>query len=88
MVALACGWLLMLAPGAAAAEELPVTSGFDWRVHPVSGDWKFHVGVDLGYGYEAGYFLLSQLEEIAKHNRYGLGVERDLHAHGTVKELM
>ncbi len=52
------------------------------------GDYEFFGYVDMGYGYEAGYFYLSQLEEIAKCNRYGLGVERDLHAHGTVKELM
>lgn len=53
-----------------------------------NGDYEFFGYVDLGYGYEAGYFMLSQLESIAKANRYGLGVERDLHAHGTVKELM
>ena len=53
-----------------------------------NGDYEFFGYVDMGYGYEAGYFYLSQLEELAKLNRYGLGVERDLHAHGTVKELM
>lgn len=51
-----------------------------------NGDYEFFGWVDLGYGYEAGYFLLSQLTGL--RNRYGLGVERDLHAHGTVKELM
>ena len=51
-----------------------------------NGDYEFFGYVDLGYGYEAGYFYLSQLQGI--RNRYGLGVERDLHAHGTVKELM
>ena len=53
-----------------------------------NGDIEFFGYVNIGYGYEAGYFRLSQLAEIAKHNRYGLGVERDLHAHGTVRELM
>lgn len=53
-----------------------------------NGDYEFFGYADMGYGYEAGYFYLSQLEEIAKHNRYGLGVERDRYAHGTVKELM
>lgn len=57
MVALACGWLL-LTSGLAAASALPVTSGFGWRVHPVSGDWKFHAGVDLGYGYGTGIAAL------------------------------
>jgi len=50
------------------------------------GDWLFYGYAEIGYDYEAGYFTLSQLESI--RNRYGLGVERDLHAHGTVKELM
>ena len=31
--------------------DLPVTSSFGWRVHPISGQWKFHAGVDLGYEY-------------------------------------
>ena len=53
-----------------------------------NGDFEFFGYVDLGYGYEAGYFRLSELESLAKLNRYGLGVERDLHAHGTVAELM
>ena len=53
-----------------------------------NGDYEFFGYVDMGYGYEAGYFWLSQLEELAKLNRYGLGVERDIHAHGTVEELM
>ena len=51
-----------------------------------NGDYEFFGYVDLGYGYEAGYFYLSELTQI--RNRYGLGVERDLHAHGTVNELM
>ena len=31
--------------------DLPVTSEFGWRIHPISGEWKFHAGVDLGYDY-------------------------------------
>lgn len=31
------------------ALELPVTSAFGWRYHPISGEWSFHAGVDLGY---------------------------------------
>lgn len=38
---------------AAHAEELPVTSPFGWRVHPVTGEYKFHSGADLGYDYGA-----------------------------------
>ena len=33
----------------AMAADLPVTSPFGWRVHPITGTWKFHAGVDLGY---------------------------------------
>ena len=36
----------------AMAADLPVTSPSGWRVHPITGTWKFHTGVDLGY--EAG----------------------------------
>lgn len=27
----------------------PITSGFGWRIHPVTGEWKFHAGIDIGY---------------------------------------
>lgn len=37
----------------AFAEDLPVTSPFGWRVHPITGEYKFHAGVDLGYDYGA-----------------------------------
>jgi len=33
------------------AAELPVTSPFGWRVHPITGAWRFHTGIDLGYDY-------------------------------------
>ena len=38
---------------AAQAEDLPVTSPFGWRIHPISGEYSFHAGVDLGYDYGA-----------------------------------
>lgn len=34
-----------------AFAELPITSHFGWRVHPISGDYRFHAGLDLGYDY-------------------------------------
>lgn len=34
---------------AVKAADLPVTSSFGWRIHPVTGEYKFHAGVDLGY---------------------------------------
>ena len=36
------------------AADLPVTSNFGWRNDPITGEWKFHTGVDLGYDYGAG----------------------------------
>ena len=41
--------LLLLMQTAASAHPLPVTSDFGWRLHPVTGDYRFHSGVDLGY---------------------------------------
>lgn len=33
------------------ALDLPITSYFGWRVHPITGEYKFHSGLDLGYDY-------------------------------------
>lgn len=27
----------------------PITSPFGWRLHPITGEWKFHSGMDIGY---------------------------------------
>ena len=52
-----------------------------------NGDYEFFGYVDLGYGYEAGYFYLSQLAGLK--NRMGLGVEREMYdTRKTVKEYM
>lgn len=39
----------------------PVTSSFGWRIHPITGDRRFHSGIDFGaptgtpiYAYQAG----------------------------------
>lgn len=52
--------MLWLLGSVAMAEDagLPVTSSFGWRVHPISGDYKFHSGVDLGYSYGTGIAAL------------------------------
>lgn len=41
--------ILLLRPGTGHCEDLPITSNFGWRVHPISGEWAFHAGLDLGY---------------------------------------
>ena len=35
----------------AFAVKLPITSHFGWRIHPITGEYKFHSGLDLGYDY-------------------------------------
>ena len=42
---------LMIVPASVRANDFHVTSPFGWRIHPISGAWKFHSGVDLGYDY-------------------------------------
>ncbi len=44
---------LIMLPANVSAIDFPVTSPFGWRIHPISGEWKFHAGVDLGYAYGA-----------------------------------
>lgn len=56
--------LLLIFFNSAAASELPVTSEFGWRVHPISGEWKFHSGVDLGFEYGTGIAALFDGEVI------------------------
>ena len=34
-----------------SAYATPVTSEFGWRSQPISGEWKFHKGLDIGYDY-------------------------------------
>lgn len=39
----------LFVPTLTFAHNLPVTSAFGWRYHPVTGKYSFHTGVDLGY---------------------------------------
>lgn len=52
-----------------------------------NGDWVLYGYCTLGYGWEWGEVMLSELER-AKFPPFGLGVERDLHCEGKkVKDL-
>ena len=42
-------FLILFLPTVSFAHNLPVTSPFGWRYHPVTGKYSFHTGVDLGY---------------------------------------
>lgn len=37
--------------GSATAEAVTVTSRYGWRTHPITEEWSFHTGIDLGYEY-------------------------------------
>ena len=48
-----CALIFFMLSANVQAANFPVTSPFGWRIHPISGEWKFHAGVDLGYEYGA-----------------------------------
>lgn len=56
-----------------SALAAPVTSAFGWRTHPVTGEWKFHTGVDFGYEYETGIgaVLPGKVVYAAEYDGYG-----------------
>lgn len=55
---------------------VPVTSGFGWRVHPITGGRRFHAGVDLGaaYGTPVLAALAGQVVAADYDGGYGLRV--------------
>ena len=55
---LATALMIFVLSTAGAAANFPVTSPFGWRIHPISGEYKFHAGVDLGFEYGAGIVAL------------------------------
>lgn len=50
-----------------------------------NGDWMLF-GYCHIHEWEWGYVMLSELQNL-KISPFGLGIERDLYSHGTVKEL-
>jgi murein DD-endopeptidase MepM/ murein hydrolase activator NlpD len=49
------------------AKSAPVTSGFGWRIHPITGERRFHTGIDFGavmgtpiYAVDAGSIELAR----------------------------
>jgi len=50
-------------------------------------DWYMFGYVNLGYGWEWGYFLFSELEHL-KFAPFGLGIERDMYAEGKVRDFV
>lgn len=58
------------------------------------GDYEFFGYVELGGGYEWGYFRLSELQQVrgrghvVGYGSFTLPIERDIYARGTVRELI
>jgi len=50
-----------------------VTSPFGWRVHPISGEWQFHTGIDIAENYGTGIPVLfdGQVAFAAAYGGYG-----------------
>jgi murein DD-endopeptidase MepM/ murein hydrolase activator NlpD len=49
------------------AKGTPITSGFGWRIHPITGERRFHTGIDFGaamgtpiYAVDAGLVELAR----------------------------
>jgi Peptidase family M23 len=55
---------------------VPITSGFGWRIHPISGDRRFHTGLDLGapYGTPILSALAGHVVQAGAMGGYGLAV--------------
>lgn len=51
IVGMVLGLLILCFSLSCEAADLPVTSPFGWRIHPITGTYRFHSGVDLGYEY-------------------------------------
>lgn len=53
------------------------------------GDWLFFGWVNLGYGWECGYFAFSEIKGL-RFPPFGLGLERDMYLENgiTVKQYM
>jgi len=50
-----------------------ITSPFGWRIHPISGEWAFHTGTDIGYEYGTDIVALRDgtVVYVAPYGGYG-----------------
>ncbi|XHX79281.1 MAG: SpoIID/LytB domain-containing protein [Stenomitos frigidus ULC029] len=56
--------------------QVPITSGYGWRTHPLSGQQRFHAGTDLGapYGMPVLSTFPGQVVAVGHDGGYGLRV--------------
>jgi murein DD-endopeptidase MepM/ murein hydrolase activator NlpD len=67
---------------------VPITSGVGWRVHPISGDRRFHSGTDLGAAEGTPVLAAStgRVTEAKRQGGYGLAVTIE-HQNGRYETL-
>lgn len=46
-------------PASLPLRHLRLTSGFGWRIHPVTGCYRFHAGVDLAAHHDSVFSILA-----------------------------
>jgi len=46
------------------------TSGFGWRVHPITGKFQFHKGIDLAARHDTVYSILNGIVSTIGYNAY------------------
>lgn len=57
----------------AGVEAIEITSPFGWRIHPITGDYRFHTGIDIGYEYGTPIvaMLAGRIVYAAEYGGYG-----------------
>ncbi|BAZ40347.1 peptidase M23B [Calothrix sp. NIES-4101] len=57
-------------------KNTPVTSGFGWRIHPITGERRFHTGIDFGAAMGTPIYAISngKVEFAGKRGGYGNAV--------------
>src|ERR1700761_5967510 len=51
-------------------QRLRQTSGFGWRVHPITGQFQFHKGIDLAARHDTVFCILDGIVSTIGHNAY------------------
>lgn len=68
-----CAAVLLTLSNAQMGEAFTVSSPFGWRVHPVTGKWQFHTGVDIPASYGSRIRALFDGEVVWAENHRGYG---------------
>jgi murein DD-endopeptidase MepM/ murein hydrolase activator NlpD len=51
-------------------KRLRQTSGFGWRIHPITGQFQFHNGIDLAARHDTVYSILNGMVSTIGYNAY------------------